>query len=106
MSWFRKRKHQFRGVLAFLHPQFLHYSQLAAVLEAPYLSRRFHRPMLPQWEQASFDRCPLANRRRTVASAMRLTGRFHWPMVPSRNKRPSIVALQRIAVEPRLTPCG
>ncbi len=34
MSWFRKRKHQFRGVLAFLHPQFLHYSQLAAVLEA------------------------------------------------------------------------
>ncbi len=32
MSWFRKRKHQFRGVLAFLHPQFLHYSQLAAVL--------------------------------------------------------------------------
>ncbi len=37
MSWFRKRKHQFRGVLAFLHPQFLHYSQLAAVLEAPRL---------------------------------------------------------------------
>ncbi len=34
MSWFRKRKHQFRGVLAFLHPQFLHYSQLAAVLAA------------------------------------------------------------------------
>ncbi len=34
MSWFRKRKHQFRGVLAFLHPRFLHYSQLAAVLEA------------------------------------------------------------------------
>ncbi len=42
MSWFRKRKHQFRGVLAFLHPQFLHYSQLAAVLEAQSIPDRDH----------------------------------------------------------------
>ncbi len=40
MSWFRKRKHQFRGVLAFLHPQFLHYSQLAAVLGAHSIPAR------------------------------------------------------------------
>ncbi len=64
MSWFRKRKHQFRGVLAFLHPQFLHYSQLAVVLEA----HCFPTGKIRIWFSA---RTWCASR--TAAGAMRLT---------------------------------
>ncbi len=82
MSWFRKRKHQFRGVLAFLHPQFLHYSQLAVVLEA----HRFPSRHITQWLPV---RCRYAAR--TSAEDTSPSG---YPLDAGTLR------------EPRLAPCG